>query len=187
MMFVDEASHVLQAPIIADILKELRKYKCAFIAATQLWFDVGDDVRPAVLGNTGTFLLGKLAMGEAKSVAPNIDAKPELLRGLKNVPGSHAQWCCYVRSLTDNAVVVTAPYGVLDDMPKQKAPKGIAPQTDLHSKPYQAHDAQPGTSRREDKGTPEQSVAPEDQAQKSAAPKEAPATDEPLIKPGKKY
>jgi hypothetical protein len=40
----------------------------------------------------------------------------ETIKGLRNVPKSHAQWCFYVRSITDAAVVVRADYGALEAM-----------------------------------------------------------------------
>ena len=47
MLFCDEASLVLSSPIISDILIELRKYRCSFVAATQLWAHISHEVLPA--------------------------------------------------------------------------------------------------------------------------------------------
>src|SRR5262249_22156750 len=53
-------------------------------------------------------------------LARDMETTPDMIKGLKTVPRSHADWCCYVRSVTDRAVVVRAPYGVLAAMPKYK-------------------------------------------------------------------
>lgn len=67
-LFFDEASVIMQSPIIADILTEIRKYNCSFIAATQLWEHVAKEVRPAVLGSTGIRILGQLGHDEASAL-----------------------------------------------------------------------------------------------------------------------
>lgn len=118
MMFVDEASYVLQSPVISDIFIELRKFNCSLTVATQLWEHVGEKVRPAVLGSTGIKIVGQLGSNEAKAVAPDMGIKDSDIKALRNVPGSYAQWRMWIRSVTDKAVVVRAPYGVLADMPK---------------------------------------------------------------------
>jgi hypothetical protein len=117
-MFVDEASLVLQSPIISDVLIEIRKYRCAFIAATQLWQHVAEEVRPAVLGSTGIRILGQLGHDEATALYRDMKVPLETISGLHNVPRSHAQWCMFVRSVTEKGIVVRAPYGVLEAMPE---------------------------------------------------------------------
>jgi hypothetical protein len=163
MMFVDEASNVLQSPIIADILIELRKYQCAFIAATQLWAHIAQDVRPAVLGSTGMRIVGKLGHDETMVLARDMETTPETIKNLKNIPRSHAEWCCYVRSVTPKAVVVTAPYGVLEGMAKR-------------ARAVEPAEAAPAS----------QAPGPVPAAQPVASEEPVGAT-EPLIKPGKDW
>jgi len=118
MMFVDEASYILQSPIVAKILVQIRKYKCSFVAATQLWAQIAQDVRPAVLGSTGIRIVGKLGHDEATVLARDMETTVETIKGLEAVPRLHAQWCYFVRSVTKKGTVVTAPYGVLEQLPK---------------------------------------------------------------------
>jgi hypothetical protein len=127
-MFMDEASIVLQAPIIKEILTDLRKYKTSFWAATQLWSQIGEEVRPAVLGSTGIRFVGQLGHNEATALYRDMKVPLERITGLRNVPRSHAQWCMWVRTVADPAVVITAPYGVLEKMSKQKLPHAKTPQ-----------------------------------------------------------
>ena len=139
MMFVDEASVVLSSKIISDVLVEIRKYRCAFIAATQLWQHIAQEVRPAVLGSTGIRLLGQLGHDEASALYRDMKVPLETITGLKNVPRSHAQWCVYVRSVTEKGVVIQAPYGVLEGMPTQKT----APIPERSSTPIREQNLQP--------------------------------------------
>jgi hypothetical protein len=133
-MFVDEASYIFQSPIVSDILVEIRKYKCSFVAATQLWAQIAQDVRPAVLGSTGIRIIGKLGHDEATYLARDMETTVETIKSLKAIPRRHAQWCYYVRSVTDQgAVVVTAPYGVLEGM--RKTTRSLEPMPVLASPP----------------------------------------------------
>jgi hypothetical protein len=116
-MFFDEASVVLQSPIISDLLVEIRKYNCAFIAATQLWHHVAQEVRPAVLGSTGIRILGQLGHDEASALYRDMKVALETITGLHAVPWQYAQWCFFVRSVTQKGLVVKVPYGALEAMP----------------------------------------------------------------------
>ena len=119
MMFVDEAHVVLQSPVIEDVCTELRKYKCAFVPATQLWAQVAQEVKPAILGSCGTKIVGRLQHDEANVLARDMFATPDMIRGLNATPRSHAEWCFFVNSQTPRAMVVTVPYGRLQGMPKR--------------------------------------------------------------------
>lgn len=132
MMIFDEASIIMQSPIISDVFTELRKYNCSLTVATQLWHQIAEDVRPAVLGSTGIRFIGQLGTNEAKAVAPDMGVKDENVRALRNVPGSYAEWYLYVRSIADRAIKVTVPYGQLETLPKQKAPE---PKPETHEAP----------------------------------------------------
>ena len=86
MMFVDEAHTVLQSPIISDILVELRKYECAFIAATQVWHQVAEDVRPAMLGATAIKIVGAIQHNDAMILSREMFCDHTFIRSLKAVP-----------------------------------------------------------------------------------------------------
>ena len=130
MMFVDEASIVMQSPIIGEIFTDIRKYKCAFFVAIQLWQHVAENVRPAVLGSTGIRIVGQLGLNEGKAVGPDMGITGEQIKALTNIPAKHAEWYFYVRSVADKGVKLTIPYGVLENMPKQ-TPKTLTTEEKL--------------------------------------------------------
>jgi hypothetical protein len=142
-LFFDEASVVLQSPIIADILTEIRKYNCSFVAASQLWEHVAKEVRPAILGSCGIRILGQLGHDEASALYRDQRVSLETITGLKAVPRAYAQWCFFIRSVTEKGAVVKTPYGVLEEMPKQRQPDSLDPVTEYPWKHHHMHQAPP--------------------------------------------
>ncbi len=69
MCIVDEAWMVLQSPLIADILVELRGFRCSLVSANQNWTQIAEAVRPAVLGNTAIKAVGAIQYNDAKVLA----------------------------------------------------------------------------------------------------------------------
>jgi hypothetical protein len=192
-MFVcDEAWMVLQSKLVADILVELRKYNCAFVSANQLWSQVAEDVRSAVLGATAIKAVGALQHNDATQLGREMFSSPEQIRSLKpfSGPGTHTEWLFHFQGM-QRSQVVRLPYGILEQMPKQKAPppqerpsssllkpehvargdaKDRAPlQPDLHNKPASVT-KQIATA-----------VAPDGPVEK--APRDAPARPDPRETP----
>lgn len=128
-LFFDEASVVLQSPLIADILTEIRKYNCSFVALSQLWEHVAKEVRPAILGSCGIRILGQLGHDEASALYRDQRVPLETITGLKAVPRAYAQWCFYVRAVTEKGVVVRTPYGALERMPRLQQSMSSMPTT----------------------------------------------------------
>jgi hypothetical protein len=178
MMLVDEASHVLQSPIIADILVELRKYQCSFVAATQVWSQVGEKVRPAVLGATAIKMVGAVQHDDASVLARECFTTVEFIRNMQAVERSHADWTVYISQThadpsrpppPKKALRVRCPYGILHALPKQAT---RAQELDVLLKHELGHPSRPETS-----ATP---------AKKSEAQPEA-ADDGPAVRPGKDW
>jgi len=128
MCLVDEAWMVLQSPIIADILVELRGFNCSLVAMTQIWNQVADDVRPAILGSCAIKAVGAIQHNDASVFSREMFTSIENIRGLKpyDGPGTSAQWAVHLTGMS-KAQVVSLPYGILEKMPKQSEP--YRPQT----------------------------------------------------------
>jgi hypothetical protein len=208
VMLCDEGSYVLNSPVIAKILVELRKYACGFVAATQVFEQIGTEIKAAVLGATAIKIVGPVSFSDANLLSRElgVGTPPEFIRSMKAVERSHADWAFYVSQMTDRAVKVKVPYGVLERMPKQKAPasqEGLDPITEYHWKRYQEHHAHepaaakqqmneyslrdtdlPLTSREGEKESPAQTEPP---VSPTPQPPAADNDDEPLIKPGKDW
>jgi len=120
IMFVDEAHTVLKSKTINDILVELRKFQCAFVAATQVWHQVGEEVKAAVLGATAIRAVGPVSHSDAVVLSREmgLGTTPEFIRSMKAQERSHADWAFYVSGMTDRAVKVRVPYGVLESLPQ---------------------------------------------------------------------
>jgi hypothetical protein len=160
LMFVDEGSYVLNSPVIAKILVELRKYACGFVAATQVFEQIGTEIKAAVLGATAIKIAGPVSFSDANLLSREmgVGTQPEFIRSMQSMEGVGAHWAFYVSQMTDKAVRVLCPYGVLEKMPKQKAPSsspeelvaqakrpdpdGLDPMNEYHWKRYQMHHAQ---------------------------------------------
>jgi hypothetical protein len=171
LMLVDEGSYVLNSPIIAKILVELRKFQCGFVAATQVFEQIGQDIKAAVLGATAIKIVGPVSFSDANLLSRElgVGTSPEFIRGMKAVERLHAEWAFYVSGMTDRAARVRVPYGVLERMPR------IAGPTPIEAKPTM----------------PLSSAAPRAQQPvpvlKPAEPREPAGTTDPLIKPGKAW
>jgi len=117
MMLVDEAHTVMDSPIIANILVELRKFACGFIGATQVLHQIADDVKAAVYGATAIKIAGSVSDGDAEALRKEMYCSKEFIRGMKAKELSHADWAFYVQGMTDKAMRVRVPYGTLERMP----------------------------------------------------------------------
>jgi len=129
ILFADEAHTVMDSPIIASILVELRKFACGFFGATQTWHQVADDVKSAVLGATAIRILGPISHNDAVVLARECYTTPDFIRDMKAVERSHADWAFYVSGMTDHAARVRVPYGILDELPRQRRKVLLPPRT----------------------------------------------------------
>lgn len=128
MCLVDEAWMVLQSPLIADMLVELRGFNCSLVCMTQIWSQVAEPVRPAILGSTAIKAVGAIQHNDASVFSNEMFTTVQNIRGLKPYygPGSSAQWAVHLTGMS-KAQVVSVPYGTLAAMPKQREP--YRPQT----------------------------------------------------------
>jgi hypothetical protein len=124
LMLVDEASHVMTSPIIARALVDLRKTSCAFVAATQVWDQIGTEVRSAVLGATATKICGPIQHNDAMVLSREMYCTPEFIRDMDSYPGRGAEWAINITP-EKKSYRVRSPYGVLEAMPRIN-PSGIS-------------------------------------------------------------
>jgi hypothetical protein len=201
VMLVDEASHVLASPIIARLLVDLRKTACAFAGATQVFEQIGQEVKAAVLGATAIKIVGPVSFSDANLLSRElgVGTTPEFVRGMQAAPGSHAEWAVYVSRTTDRAVKVRVPYGVLEAMPKQQPVRMIPhyipePNDDIieTSEPpaftaYEQFLAAAQKQPRDDASSREAGTPHAKPAPKPAEQHKPTDADEPVIKPGKEW
>jgi hypothetical protein len=118
MCLVDEAWMVLQSTLIADILVELRGFNCSLVSMTQVWNQVAEEVRPAILGSTAIKAVG----ADASVFSREMFCSVEQIRSLKpySALGSRAQWAMHLTGMP-KAQVVSVPYGQLERMPVTNA------------------------------------------------------------------
>lgn len=120
ILFVDEAKHVFNDQT-ERILTECRKWNLGFMAATQLISQIPENVRTAIYGATAIKITGPVAANDANQLAREMYCKPEFIRDMSAVEGSHAEWAFHVTGLTEKrSMRVRCPYGVLEAMPQMK-------------------------------------------------------------------
>jgi hypothetical protein len=120
VLFADEARHIFNSQT-SSILSECRKWGLGFMAATQVMEQIPGDVKAAIYGTTAIKIAGPVSHNDATVLAREMYTTGEFIRSMKAVERSHADFAFYVQGLTDKAVRVQVPYGVLEKMPKQKA------------------------------------------------------------------
>jgi len=118
IMFIDEASYVLTSPIIARILFELRKAGCALVTATQVWEQIGTEVKAAVLGGTAIKVTGPIQANDANVLSREMYTTPDFIRSMASTERVGAEWAIHV-SPAKKAMRVRCPYGTLERMPKR--------------------------------------------------------------------
>jgi hypothetical protein len=127
MCIVDEAWMVLQSTLIADILVELRGFNCSLVCATQIWNQIAEPVRPAVLGSTAIKGVGALQHNDAVVLGRDMYSNPDQIRDLRPYAGqgTSAQWLFHILGMKQPQVV-SVPYGILEAMPKFERQTGAA-------------------------------------------------------------
>jgi Helicase HerA, central domain len=131
ILFGDEASVWLSSPIIANICFELRKFKCGLWQATQVYEQIGEGVRAAILGSVGTKICGPVQSSDANTLANEMYTTGAFIRSMRAKERSHADWAFYVSGMTDKAVKVRVPYGTLEALPQRPRRRRGPPLSEL--------------------------------------------------------
>ena len=92
IVIVDEVA-VIENPILARFLSELRKFRVSVVLAGQYFEQVSADLRAAILANTSNYYLFRVSRGDAQILTTHLDIKspqikektdqPKLLTDLK--------------------------------------------------------------------------------------------------------
>ena len=102
---------------MALLLSQARKYQLGVCFATQYL----DQMTPSMRSAAATVAI-KMAGGvndkDARSLAPDMHCDSSFITSMKMKPMVGAQFACYVRNYTDNAVRLQIPFGALADAPK---------------------------------------------------------------------
>lgn len=65
-VYIDEFQTLTNAELVSEMLSELRKFRVGLILANQFLYQLDNDVRHSVMGNTGTIVCFRLGITDAK-------------------------------------------------------------------------------------------------------------------------
>jgi hypothetical protein len=117
-VYIDEA-HDYFDKSIETLLEQARKYNVGLVLAHQHLGQFQQKLGETVMTNTAIKLVGGLSERDANALAKNMRTSPEfLLRVRKYEELKKTEFACYVRDLTERAITLTVPLGVLDHEPK---------------------------------------------------------------------
>jgi hypothetical protein len=117
MLVIDEAHHIFDDQTEA-ILTECRKFGLGFLAATQLVEQMEQSVKAAVYGATAIKIAGPVSYADAQALGREMYCSGEFIRSMKAIERQHADFAVHVRGMTDQAIRLTIPYGVLENAPR---------------------------------------------------------------------
>jgi hypothetical protein len=112
MIYIDEAQDYFDANI-SVILSQARKYRVGMVMAHQYLGQLGSGLAEAFEANTSIKLAGGVSARDARTLASQMHATPELLQ--QQPKGSFAT---YLRGLTNNAVPIAFPFFELENLPR---------------------------------------------------------------------
>lgn len=98
ILVIDEVA-VLENPILARFLSELRKFHTSVILAGQYFHQISDNLRESILANTSNYYLFRVSKTDALMLTENLDFKLE-------VDDSKENRCHYLTNLKNRECVV---------------------------------------------------------------------------------
>jgi DNA helicase HerA-like ATPase len=118
-VYIDEA-HDYFDEHIETLLEQARKYHVGMILAHQhLGQFENRQLRASVAANTAIKLAGGLSEEDARALAANMGTTPEFLLSMKKQEAQRVtEFACSVRNLTQSAVRLTVPLGMMEEAPK---------------------------------------------------------------------
>lgn len=117
MLIIDEAHHIFDEQTEA-ILTECRKFGLGFLAATQLVEQMDQRVKAAVYGATAIKIAGPVSYADAQALGREMYCSGEFIRSMKAVERWHADFAVHVRGMTDHAIKLSVPFGMLENAPR---------------------------------------------------------------------
>ena len=112
MVYVDEAQDYFDQNI-GVILSQARKYKVGMIMAHQYLGQLSNGLQEAFEANTSIKLAGGVSARDARALAGQMASSAEKIQ--EQPKGTFAT---YVRGLTNNAVPISFPFFVLENLPR---------------------------------------------------------------------
>jgi len=114
-LIVDEASEYFDDNIQL-LLEQARKFNVGLVLAHQHLDQLSTGLRSAIAANTAIKLAGGVNDRDARALAPDMRTSAEFINGMRKKQRS-AQFACYVRNLTDQALQLEVPFGTLEGAP----------------------------------------------------------------------
>ncbi|MGH1428744.1 MAG: type IV secretory system conjugative DNA transfer family protein [Arenicella sp.] len=115
-IYVDEAQEYVD-DMFNQLINQVRKYKCGFHLFHQNLDQLPSSVRASVLASTSVKLTGGISSKDAKTMAGEMKTTSDRLMEVKKYDGSHAEFSLYLQNVTDSAVTIDVPFGLLEKEP----------------------------------------------------------------------
>ncbi|MDR3571754.1 MAG: type IV secretion system DNA-binding domain-containing protein, partial [Candidatus Pacebacteria bacterium] len=119
-LIIDEA-----APYFDDtfdkLLTRVRQFKLGVCVAFQHMEQASEKLRSSIASNTSVKMAGGLGYTDSRWLARDMETTPEFLKSQRRDSAEPPQWtqlACYVRNFTPQAVSLTIPFYVLENMPQ---------------------------------------------------------------------
>jgi hypothetical protein len=119
-LIIDEA-----APYFDDtfdkLLTRVRQFKLGVCVAFQHMEQASEKLRSSIASNTSVKMAGGLGYTDSRWLARDMETTPEFLKAQRRDSAEPPRWtqlACYVRNFTSQAVSLTIPFYVLENMPQ---------------------------------------------------------------------
>ena len=115
-LYIDEASEYFDTNI-DNLLIQARKYRLGIVVAHQYLDQLQGGLRASFAANTSIKLAGGLSDRDAHAIAPDMRTTPSFVLDQRRGPRA-TQFACYVRNVTDTAISLSVPLGVMEGQPQ---------------------------------------------------------------------
>jgi hypothetical protein len=88
------------------------------LLASQFPHQLAEGVRKEINTNTSIKMMGPVEYAVASQYDRDMFTTADFIMGMKSYDRSHAEWAAYVSNVTDRAIKLSVPFGVIDDMPR---------------------------------------------------------------------
>ena len=116
LLIVDEASEYFDYQT-ERILSTARKFGLGLLTASQFLSQMDEKTKAAIHGNTAIKIAGPVSFQDANALGREMYVDGDFIRGMRKFP-KHAEFACFVRSLTPKAIQVNAPFFTLENAAK---------------------------------------------------------------------
>ena len=113
-IYIDEAERIVDATL-TRMLAQVRKYKGAITFAHQNLDQLEPSIRAGVMANTSIKLAGGVSAKDARALSEDFRCSSDFLLAQKK-GRSEANFACFARNVTDQAVALSIPLGYLESL-----------------------------------------------------------------------